>query len=167
MSDAVHDVIIVGSGAGGGMSTYVLTQAGLKVLLIEAGRDYDPITETPMFNTPAQAPLRATATPDKPEGFYDATVDGGYSVPNEPYSVAEGSEFLWWRDGELSSRDGSGTGDSGAAVQAQDWRPQSNACPRKAWTVHASPRLSGFRRSRVGITSLKLWPEPRPKVLLR
>src|SRR5271169_3857894 len=52
------DVIIVGSGAGGGMSAYSLTHAGLKVLMLEAGRHYDPLTETPMFNIPAQAPLR-------------------------------------------------------------------------------------------------------------
>ena len=32
-----YDVIIVGSGHGGGMSAYILTQAGLKVALVEAG----------------------------------------------------------------------------------------------------------------------------------
>ncbi|HEY0651235.1 FAD-binding protein, partial [Phenylobacterium sp.] len=100
-----YDVIIVGSGAGGGMSAYHLTRSGLKVLMLEAGRDYDPTTETPMFNIPAQAPLRGVGTPDKPFGFYDATVDGGWEVPNEPYTVAEGSEpFTWWRPRMLGGR---------------------------------------------------------------
>ena len=57
------DVILVGSGAGGGMSAYSLTLAGLKVLLLEAGRHYDPLTETAMFNLPSEAPLRASPTP--------------------------------------------------------------------------------------------------------
>ena len=39
-----------------------------------------------MFQTNAQAPLRGAATPDKPFGFYDATVDGGWTVPGEPYT---------------------------------------------------------------------------------
>ena len=105
MADAQYDVIIVGSGAGGGMSAYALTKAGLKVLMLEAGRNYDPLTETPMFNTNAEAPLRGVGTPDKPFGFYDATVDGGWEVPNEPYTVAEGSDpFIWWRPRMLGGR---------------------------------------------------------------
>jgi choline dehydrogenase-like flavoprotein len=100
-----YDVIIVGSGAGGGMTAYSLTKAGLKVLMLEAGRHYDPITETAMFNIPSQAPLRGTDTPDKPFGFYDATVGGGWDVPHEPYTIAEGSEpFMWWRPRMLGGR---------------------------------------------------------------
>ncbi len=100
-----YDVIIVGSGAGGGMSAYHLTKSGLKVLMLEAGRDYDPRIESPMFNTNAEAPLRGVGTPDKPFGFYDATVDGGWQVPNEPYTVAEGSDpFIWWRPRMLGGR---------------------------------------------------------------
>jgi choline dehydrogenase-like flavoprotein len=105
MASEPYDVIIVGSGAGGGMSAYHLTRSGLKVLMLEAGRHYDPATETPMFNIPADAPLRGVGTPDKPFGFYDATVDGGWEVPNEPYTVAEGSEpFTWWRPRMLGGR---------------------------------------------------------------
>lgn len=99
-----YDVIVVGSGAGGGMSSYVLTQAGMKVLMLEAGREYDPVSETPMFNLPRDAPLRGVATPDKQLGFYDATVNGGWQVPDEPYGVAEGSEFKWWRARMLGGR---------------------------------------------------------------
>ena len=105
MAAEPYDVVIVGSGAGGGMSAYHLTRSGLKVLMLEAGRNYDPVAETPMYNTNAEAPLRGASTPDKAFGFYDATVDGGWEVPNEPYTVAEGSEpFTWWRPRMLGGR---------------------------------------------------------------
>jgi choline dehydrogenase-like flavoprotein len=99
-----YDVIVVGSGAAGGTSAYVLAMEGIKVLMLEAGRNYDPLTETPMFQTPEQAPLRGASTPDKPDGFYDATVDGGYRVPGEPYTSAEDTDFRWWRARMLGGR---------------------------------------------------------------
>jgi choline dehydrogenase-like flavoprotein len=99
-----HDVIVVGSGAAGGMSAFVLAVHGVRVLMLEAGRDYDPLTETPMFNLPREAPLRGARTPDKPFGFYDATVDGGWQVPGEPYASAKGTDFRWWRARMLGGR---------------------------------------------------------------
>jgi choline dehydrogenase-like flavoprotein len=100
-----YDVIVVGSGAGGGQMAYSLTMEGARVLMLEAGRKYDPPTETAMFQTPEMAPLRGSGTPEKPFGFYDATVDGGWQVPGEPYSVAKGStDFQWWRARMLGGR---------------------------------------------------------------
>ncbi|KUM54580.1 GMC family oxidoreductase [Rheinheimera sp. EpRS3] len=104
MNDFAYDVLVVGSGAGGAMAAYELTRQGHKVLLLEAGRNYDPKTETPMFRPNSAAPLMGTSTPDKDFGFYDSTVDGGWQVPNEPYTTAEGSDFLWWRARMLGGR---------------------------------------------------------------
>jgi choline dehydrogenase-like flavoprotein len=102
-----YDVIVVGSGAAGGQTAYTLTLEGAKVLMLEAGRNYVPEIETPMFNTPDQAPLRATSTLDKEFGFYDATVDGGWQIPGEPYSSASPDAdrtFWWWRARMLGGR---------------------------------------------------------------
>ena len=102
-----YDVIVVGSGAAGGQTAYTLAMEGAKVLMLEAGRNYDYVTETPMFQASHDAPLRGAATPDKPFGFYDATIDGGWAVPGEPYSSAStepGREFKWWRARMLGGR---------------------------------------------------------------
>src|SRR5437763_17145584 len=104
---SLYDVIVVGSGAAGGQSAYTLAMEGAKVLMLEAGRRYIPATETPMFQTPELAPLRGGSTPHKPFGFYDATVDGGWEVPGEPY-VGAGEEhsgrFDWRRELMLGGR---------------------------------------------------------------
>ena len=102
-----YDVIVVGSGAAGGQTAYTLAMEGVKVLMLEAGRDYDPVTETPMFNTNEQAPLRGAGTPEKPYGFYDATIGGGWQVPGEPYTQGQNrpeDRFLWYRARMLGGR---------------------------------------------------------------
>jgi choline dehydrogenase-like flavoprotein len=101
-----YDVIVVGSGAGGGQAAYTLCMDGAKVLMLEAGRNY-AATESSMFRTPDLAPLAGVATPDKPFGFYDATVDGGWTVPGEPYvraSEDDAGRFEWWRARMLGGR---------------------------------------------------------------
>jgi choline dehydrogenase-like flavoprotein len=102
-----YDVIVVGSGAAGGQTAYTLAMEGVKVLMLEAGRNYDPVKETPMFQTNGEAPLGGTSTPDKPFGFHDATVDGGWEVPGEPYTSASNDpnrKFWWWRARMLGGR---------------------------------------------------------------
>jgi choline dehydrogenase-like flavoprotein len=102
-----YDVIVVGSGAAGGQAAYTLAMAGARVLMLEAGRNYVPEQETPMFQTRGDAPLRGSSTPDKPFGFHDATVDGGWQVPGEPYvNTAEddSGRFDWWRARMLGGR---------------------------------------------------------------
>jgi choline dehydrogenase-like flavoprotein len=102
-----YDVIVVGSGAAGGQTAYTCAMEGAKVLMLEAGRDYNPATETPMFQINGQAPLRGVATSDKPFGYYDATVGGGWQVPGEPYTNASDDparQFTWWRARMLGGR---------------------------------------------------------------
>ncbi|MBC8026892.1 MAG: GMC family oxidoreductase [Steroidobacteraceae bacterium] len=102
-----YDVIVVGSGAAGGQTAYTLTMEGARVLMLEAGRNYDPATETPMMQTSGDAPLRGAGTPDKPFGFWDATIDGGWQVPGEPYTSASDDparQFVWWRARMLGGR---------------------------------------------------------------
>ena len=98
------DVVIVGSGAAGGMAAFSLTKAGLRCILLEAGRDYDPQAEVNMFAPESDAPLRGAATPDKPFGYFDATVGGGWQVDGEPYTLREGSDFRWYRPRMLGGR---------------------------------------------------------------
>jgi choline dehydrogenase-like flavoprotein len=106
-AQAQYDVIVVGSGAAGGQTAYTCALEGAKVLMLEAGRNYDPVKETPMFQTNGDAPLRGTSTPDKPFGFHDATIDGGWQVPGEPYTSASSEperQFWWWRARMLGGR---------------------------------------------------------------
>jgi len=102
-----YDVIVVGSGAAGGQTAYTLAMEGVRVLMLEAGRRYEPATETPMMQTNGQAPLRGAGTPEKPFGFFDATIDGGWNVPGEPYTSASDDparQFQWWRARMLGGR---------------------------------------------------------------
>lgn len=102
-----YDVVIVGSGAGGGQTAYTLTMEGLKVLILEAGRSFDVQTEVAMLQLPSHAPLRGEKTPDKQYGFHDCSINSGWDIPGEPYtnaSMAPVDEFRWWRQRMMGGR---------------------------------------------------------------
>ncbi len=98
-----YDVVIIGSGAGGGMAAYILTRAGARCLMLEAGDWFDTARDSMMMMWPWQAPHRGAATPAKPFGYFDGCV-GGWQVPGEPYTVATGEQFMWWRGRMLGGR---------------------------------------------------------------
>lgn len=101
----VYDVVIVGSGAGGGMAAYQLAKAGAKVCLLEAGGYFDPADPkyiTQMKN-PWESPRRGASTPLRSFGDYDAAW-GGWQIDGEPYEAVEGTKFGWFRSRMLGGR---------------------------------------------------------------
>ncbi len=98
-----YDVVIVGSGAGGGMATYMLAKAGLKVCLIEAGPLYDPKTNVTQFKNPWDSPRRGAATKFRPFGDFDACYCG-WEIDGEPYTKASGTQWDWFRARMIGGR---------------------------------------------------------------
>ncbi len=98
-----YDVCIVGSGAGGGMAAYMLTQAGLKVVLLEAGPMYDPAKNVTQLKWPWESPRRGASTEFRNFGDFDAAY-GGWELEGEPYTHKDGTKFDWFRSRMLGGR---------------------------------------------------------------
>ena len=76
-SSKEYDVVIVGSGAGGGMATKVLSEAGLSVAVVEAGPYYDPANPEQMTQLkPAYHSPRRGAGTTRFFGDYDQAYGG-------------------------------------------------------------------------------------------
>ena len=81
-----YDAIVVGSGAAGGMAAHVLTDLGMKVLLLEAGKKIDINAELRSMQWPYDHPRHGDAPPG-----YHALSFNEYQIRKPPY--AKGSAF--------------------------------------------------------------------------
>ncbi len=99
----IHDVVIIGSGAGGGMAAKVLTEAGANVLMLEAGPMFDTRRDSKMMAWPYQSPRRGLPIPERQFGEFDAGW-GGWTLDGEPYTSAPGDRFDWFRTRMLGGR---------------------------------------------------------------
>jgi choline dehydrogenase-like flavoprotein len=98
-----YDVCVIGSGAGGGMAAMVLAEAGASVVMLEAGPFWDANLDTAMYKWPYQTPRRGAAIPERHFGEFDAAL-GGWTLDGEPYTMAPGSQFDWFRSRMLGGR---------------------------------------------------------------
>src|ERR1700738_1891230 len=84
-----YDAVVVGSGAAGGMAAHVLTTHGLKVLLLEAGKQLDTTKELKSMEWPYDHPRRG----DMPPGYH-ALSRNEYNIRTHPYT---GTKYAWVR----------------------------------------------------------------------
>lgn len=109
------DAIVVGSGITGGWAAKELTEAGLKVLMIERGRDiphgegYKTETLAPWelpFRGAGDADLYARdyAIQSKNRHFTEFTQNHFVNDVENPYSTPDEQDFNWWRSYQLGGR---------------------------------------------------------------
>lgn len=109
------DAIVVGSGITGGLAAKELTEAGLKVLMIERGReirhqqDYATELKAPWempFRGAGDQQLYAREFPVQMLNRHFTEYTQGHFVNDaqNPYAKAEGTEFNWFRSYQLGGR---------------------------------------------------------------
>ncbi len=103
-SPTVYDAVIVGSGAGGGMTAKILSEAGLRVAVLEAGPDFDPADaeQSAQMKWAYESPRRGRGK-YRPFGEFDACY-GGWEIDGEPYTHTPGTQFDWFRSRMLGGR---------------------------------------------------------------
>jgi choline dehydrogenase-like flavoprotein len=100
MPKQIHDVIVIGTGAGGGMAMKTLCEAGLKVCALNAGRRLDPEKDFRNHRKPWEMKFRGFGNPDKwaeSYGFMDSEWVEGVWEHEIPFTTAPGTKWMWPR----------------------------------------------------------------------
>jgi choline dehydrogenase-like flavoprotein len=105
----VYDAVIVGSGAAGGMAAYMLTKAGMNVLVLEAGPKLDLYSDFKTHAWPYEEKYRGRLSPRDAHnykyGFADGYTTHIYARLDEnPYSTPAGKPFDWVRARAVGGR---------------------------------------------------------------
>ncbi len=108
-SPQVHDVVVIGSGAGGGTAVKVLTDQGINVTLLEAGPMLNPQKDFKEHVWPYEVDNRGAGPAaeiyfGRQQWGYFSAPNGYWQVPGEPYTVAKGSQWEWFRSRILGGR---------------------------------------------------------------
>jgi choline dehydrogenase-like flavoprotein len=105
----IHEVVVIGSGAGGGTVAKVLTDLGVPVTLLEAGPMLNPVKDFKEHLWPYQVPHRGAGEHaelyfGRQQWDYFSAPNGYWEIDGEPYTVAPGSQFRWFRSRILGGR---------------------------------------------------------------
>jgi choline dehydrogenase-like flavoprotein len=105
-SPKVYDVCIIGSGAAGGTAAKILTEGGLKVVMLEAGPPVNPEKDFKEHVWPYQLPHRGAGVGGKASDNFSEFLapNGSWEIEGEPYTTAQGSRFRWFRSRIVGGR---------------------------------------------------------------
>ena len=111
-SESTYDAIVVGSGAAGSWAVKELTEGGLKVVLLEAGRDLDLARDFPAdaevgvmgIGGRVKAAMHGQQVQVRCSSFSETTKQFYVSDRENPYTTARGRSFLWFRGRQLGGR---------------------------------------------------------------
>jgi choline dehydrogenase-like flavoprotein len=102
-----YDVAIVGSGACGGWACMALSEAGFKVLLLEAGSSINAAKEF-HHRWPYELPFRGAGQPGLLRKYYKGSSEYNYRIMiddrENPYTTPDGKPFRWSRSRILGGR---------------------------------------------------------------
>lgn len=95
-----YDVIVVGTGAGGGIAIKTLCAAGLKVCALNAGRDIDPKKDFRQHRMPWEMKFRGYGSEEQRAvsyGKYDSEYVSGVWEHDIAFQNAPGTHWMWPR----------------------------------------------------------------------
>jgi choline dehydrogenase-like flavoprotein len=103
-----YDVIVIGTGAGGGMVIKTLCEAGLKVCALNAGRELEPAKDFREHKLPYDLKFRGFGSPAQ-QARSVGYMDNEYVAPDAwehdiAYSTSEGTRWTWPRSNAVGGK---------------------------------------------------------------